>query len=153
MLDDSSPGFSETDTKQPQTVTTEYCEKLQQWMWQYYTGCSPASWGFLPAFLLPQTPDAALSTSAGDHQAFDIRNWYSYPSPLSPPTLPQPPPYVGVDRTERSAASAADARAAQQQNGDTLQAGKAVCLGCCSSSMHQARRGKRALFCQFKLSL
>uniref|UniRef100_A0A3B3DGT5 Family with sequence similarity 8 member A1a n=1 Tax=Oryzias melastigma TaxID=30732 RepID=A0A3B3DGT5_ORYME len=110
---------------QPQTssATTEYCEKLQRWMWQYYWGCSPSSWGFLPAFPLPHTPDAALSTSAGDQQAFDVRNWYSYPSPLSPPTLPQPPPYVGGDQAERSAASA-DARAAQQQNGNTLQAGR-----------------------------
>ncbi|RVE67049.1 hypothetical protein OJAV_G00113380 [Oryzias javanicus] len=125
MLGNNSPVFSETATKQPQTssATTEYCEKLQRWMWQYYWGCSPSSWGFLPAFPLPHTPEEALSTSAGGQESFDVRNWYSYPSPLSPPTLPQPPPYFGGDQTERSAASA-DARAAQQLNGNTLQAGR-----------------------------
>ncbi|XP_051247371.1 protein FAM8A1 [Dicentrarchus labrax] len=127
----------ESDTKPPQTTaTTEYCAKLQQWMWQYYWGYANwQSWVALSAFPPPcgfpppgtsvQTPGTPASTSGGGQQAFDTGNWYSYPYP---PTFPASFPYPGGAQTEQSSAAtptpATDARQAQQQNGNPPQAGR-----------------------------
>lgn len=128
MTGDKSCDVSETDTKHPQiTATREYCAKLQQWMWQYYWGyANLQSWLALSAFPFPppctssQTPSAADSTSGNGQQVFDARNWYSYPYPYSPAAFS---PHPGGAHTEQTS----DARQAQQQNGNTPQAGTALC--------------------------
>ncbi|XP_034748571.1 protein FAM8A1 [Etheostoma cragini] len=124
----------ESDAKQPQTTaTTEYCAKLQQWMWQYYWGygyeANWQSWLPLSAFPFPlpcgipppgtgaQTPGTPASSSGGGQQAFDTLNRYSYPYPLSfYATHPHP--------EGQTSANVTDARPAQQQNGNPPQAGR-----------------------------
>lgn len=126
-------GGPEGDAKPPtSTATAEYCEKLQQWIWQYYWGS--ASWqGWLALTALPppcgfpspgtgtQTPGAA--TSGGGQPGFDAGNWYSYPAALS------------AHAGQNSAATptpGTDARPAQQlQNGNPVQAGTVCVKGVC----------------------
>ncbi|XP_074542227.1 protein FAM8A1 [Halichoeres trimaculatus] len=123
------------DTKPlPSTATTEYCAKLQQWMWQYYWGYANwQSWITLSALPFPppctfsppgnsaQTSGAPVSSSG--QQTYDPANWYSYPYPLSFPASASHP---GGTQTGQSSATAAaaDGRAAQQQNGNPPQAGR-----------------------------
>ncbi|XP_042362709.1 protein FAM8A1 [Plectropomus leopardus] len=129
---DNSRDGPDSDAKQPQsTATTEYCAKLQQWMWQYYWGyASWQSWLALSAFPFPppcsfppsgtsaHTPGPPASASGGGQQAFDTQNWYSYPYPLS---FPASHPHPGGAHTEQTS----DARRpAQQQNGNPPQAGR-----------------------------
>ncbi|XP_039976911.1 protein FAM8A1 [Xiphias gladius] len=129
----------ESCAEQPQTtVTTEYCAKLQQWMWQYYWGYANwQSWVALSALSFPppcsfpapgtgaQTPGPPASTSVGGQRAVDAGSWYSYPHPLRFPASSARP---GGAQTERSSAAtpalATDARTAQQQNGNPPQAGR-----------------------------
>ncbi|XP_059411303.1 protein FAM8A1-like isoform X2 [Carassius carassius] len=45
--------------------TTEYCERLQQWMWRYYSGyVSWQSWVFMTAPLCPPPPGGCNATPA-----------------------------------------------------------------------------------------
>ncbi|XP_034560830.1 protein FAM8A1 [Notolabrus celidotus] len=126
----------ESDTKpSPTTATTEYCAKLQQWMWQYYWGY--ANWqGWMTLTALPfpplctfpppgtssQTPGVPASNPG--QQTYDPVNWYSYPYPLSFPAAS----FSHHAQTGQSSAStpstAADGRPAQQQNGNPPQAGR-----------------------------
>lgn len=127
---DSRRDGPESDAKQLQTSgTTEYCAKLQQWMWQYYWGYSnwqswvalsafPPPCGFPPPGTSAQTPGTPASSSGGGQQAFETLNWYSYPYPLG---FPASYPHPGGAHTEQS--SATDARQAQQQNGNPPLAG------------------------------
>lgn len=136
-----------SDAKSPQTTaTTEYCAELQRWIWQSYWGYANwQSWSALSAFPPPcsfpppgtsgQTPGTHASTSNGQ-QPFDTGNWYSYPNPLSFPTSSSHP--AGAQTGQSSAATptpGADARPAQQQNGNPPQAGMSQCdsglLQCC----------------------
>lgn len=124
----------ETDAKQPQsTATTEYCAKLQQWMWQYYWGNAGwQSWMALSAFPFPppcgfpppgtsaQTPGSPDSTSGAGQHVFDSRNWYSQPYPFS---FPAPFPHPGGAQAHQST-PATDARTAQHQNGNPPQPGR-----------------------------
>lgn len=117
----------ESDAKPPQTTaTTEYCVKLQQWIWQYYWGYAnwqsclalsafPPPCSFPPPGTSAQTPGTFASTSGSGQQSFGTGNWYSYPIPLTFP----------ASQTEQSAAATpgADARPAQLQNGNPPQAG------------------------------
>lgn len=108
------------------TATTEYCEKLQQWMWQYYWGY--ASWqSWLALTTLPPpcgfpptgvgTQAAGASTLGGGQPGLEAANWYSYPAAL----------YAQPGGTHNSAATptpGTEARPAQQlQNGNPIQAG------------------------------
>ncbi|XP_059205921.1 protein FAM8A1 [Centropristis striata] len=129
----TSDNCPENDAKQLQaTATTEYCAKLQQWMWQYYWGYANwQSWLALSAFPFPppcsfpspgtsaQAPGTPASTPGGGQQAFDTLNRYSYPYPLS---FPASQPHPGGSHTEQT--SATDARPALQQNGNPPQAGR-----------------------------
>ncbi|XP_071757662.1 protein FAM8A1 [Centroberyx gerrardi] len=128
---------TENEGKQPQTsATTEYCAKLQQWMWQYYWGYANwQSWMSLSAFPFPppcsfpppgtstQTPGAPATAPGVGQQGFDTRNWYNYPYPFSFPA----PPNTGGAQTEQTSAATPtpnDARPAQQLNGNPPQAGR-----------------------------
>ncbi|XP_017276292.1 protein FAM8A1 [Kryptolebias marmoratus] len=112
MATSRSHGVHETDTKRLRSAaaTTEYCARLQQWMWRYYWGnASWQSWGALSAFPCVPPPRAAAST--------DSRFWLGYPA-FGPPA--SSPPHPGGAQT--------DARAAQQQTGDPRQPGREYTL-------------------------
>lgn len=118
--------------RSPQSsATTEYCQKLQQWMWHYYWRY--ASWQslvalstlpFPPLYDVPphgtSTRTARTPASTGQ-QAFDSRNWYNYPYPLSLPASPEGAQTYQTLPTSQTAAT--DARAGQHQNGIPLQPG------------------------------
>lgn len=127
----------EGDAKPPQTIgTTEYCVKLQQWIWQYYWGYAnwqsylsltafPPPYNFPPPGTSLQTPGTSASPTGTAQQAFDAGNWYSYPH--FPLTFPASSSYPGGAQTEQSSAATpvpgADTRPAQLQNGNPPQAG------------------------------
>ncbi|XP_016387756.1 protein FAM8A1-like isoform X2 [Sinocyclocheilus rhinocerous] len=79
-----SQGKQDTATA---VTTTEYCEKLQEWMWQYYYGyMNWQSWIAMSAFSFPacfptqgtnETPGA--TTWGADMSNGDLRNWFSSP--------------------------------------------------------------------------
>ncbi|XP_074539854.1 protein FAM8A1-like [Halichoeres trimaculatus] len=96
-------------------ATTEYCEKLQAWMWQYYTGyVNWQGWMAASAMSCPYYLHSANGTST---TAFDInsQNWYASPFvlPLSPYS-----PVVGStsSRTGEAAGGAAVSAQPQQQH-------------------------------------
>lgn len=77
--------------KPPQTTaTSEYCAKLQRWIWQsYWAYASWQSWLCLSTFPPPCAfpPPETSAHTAGAHastssqQRFDTRNWSSSPAP------------------------------------------------------------------------
>lgn len=140
MTGDRSRDVSETDKNPPESsATTEYCVKLQQWMWQYYWSyASWQSWLALSAFPFPPPcgvpppgtgaqpqPGTPASTSGSD-VFYDTRNWYCYPYPLG---FPASSPHAGGTHTGQSSVAtpltATDARPTQQQQtGNPPQAGR-----------------------------
>ncbi|KAM9386039.1 protein FAM8A1 [Pholidichthys leucotaenia] len=130
MTDDTGCDSSKTDVKQPQiTATTEYCDKLQQWLWQHYWGyASRQSWLFPPPCSLPpdgscgQTPAANFDMG---QQLYDTRSWYSFPYPFSPHASFS---HSDVAQTQQSSATTrlpvSGTRPVLQHNGHTPQAGR-----------------------------
>lgn len=120
----------ESDAKpRKSTATTEYCEKLQQWVWQYYWGY--ASWqSWLALSTLPPpcgfpppgtgAPAAGALTLGGGQPGFEAGNWYSYPAAL----YAHPGGTHAGQHTAATPTPGAEARPAQQlQNGNPIQAG------------------------------
>ncbi|XP_008275294.1 protein FAM8A1 [Stegastes partitus] len=107
-------------------ATTEYCEKLQAWMWQYYTGyVNWQSWLAASAMSCPYylQPPGGTSTALD----FNSHNWYS--SPFGLPLLPYPPAVTSPsNRGGEAAGGAAVAAQPQQQqpqeNGNAQRPGR-----------------------------
>ncbi|XP_055013456.1 protein FAM8A1 [Boleophthalmus pectinirostris] len=123
---DKSPEDAESSQ-----CTTEYCQKLQQWMWSYY--CGYASWqSWVALSTLPFPPPYAVTPSHGTtsthtttgQQPLDSRNWYYYPYPLSLHGYPE-----GAQnnhqfyQTTTASQTPTDARPGHQQNGTPPQPG------------------------------
>lgn len=128
-------------------TTTEYCEKLQQWMWQYYSAyVNWHSWMSLfalscppPYFAVPSSSETEASSSRTDLSASDPRNWYN------PLAFPVPPHFFPAPPASGNASQAGDTNVTQstvpgpvqqpqqqqqqQQNGNAQQPGKlTTCL-------------------------
>ncbi|KAK0137048.1 Protein FAM8A1 [Merluccius polli] len=116
------------------TATTEYCAKLQQWMWRYYWGqASWQSWVSASAFLPPAAylppPHLLLAGVAAPPQppppqrTYDAPNpnWYNHPYPFS---YPVPPPYLSGARGEQPGDDAPGRPVLQQQQQQQPQAGR-----------------------------
>lgn len=122
VVDEKNPGKSR--------ATTEYCEKLQAWMWQYYTGY--VNWqSWLAAVALP-CPYSLQSASGTSTAPLDInsQNWYNGPLGL---TLSSFPPVVTSQSSRAGEAAAGAAASAQpqqlpQENGNAQRPGKCCCL-------------------------
>ncbi|XP_042345947.1 protein FAM8A1-like [Plectropomus leopardus] len=109
------------------SATTEYCEKLQGWMWQYYTGyVNWQSWMAASAMSYPyylQT-DSGTSTTPLD---INSQNWFHGPFGL--PLSPYPPTVTSQSSRGGEAAGGA-AVAAQpqpqqpQENGNAPRPGR-----------------------------
>lgn len=129
---------SGSDSKPPDaTATTEYCAKLQQWMWQYYWGyvnwqswmalsAFPPPCGFLPPGTSGQTPGipAPISGVGSGQQTHEPGNWYSYPYPLSFPSSSPHQTGAQTDQSSTASPTAATDSRPQQQNGNAPQAGR-----------------------------
>ncbi|KTG41602.1 hypothetical protein cypCar_00000734 [Cyprinus carpio] len=69
----------------PAVTTTEYCEKLQEWMWQYYysymnwqSWIAMSGFSFPPCFPTQGTNETPGATTWGaDVSNGDLRNWFS----------------------------------------------------------------------------
>ena len=110
--------------------TTEYCERLQGWMWQYYTGyVNWQSWMAASAMSCPYylQSDSGASTTPLDINA---HNWFNGPFGL--PLSPYPP--AGTSRAGEAAGGAAVAAQPQhqqpQENGNAPRPGSEELLTC-----------------------
>ncbi|XP_056332171.1 LOW QUALITY PROTEIN: protein FAM8A1 [Danio aesculapii] len=111
--------------------TTEYCEKLQGWMWQYY--CSYMNWqswiamsalSFPPCFPTQGATESHGTTAWGtDMSNGDLRNWLN-----SPFGFPAAAVNVAAPASGQSSAAPATAPAQiqqqQQANGNAQQPGR-----------------------------
>ncbi|KAM6994324.1 protein FAM8A1-like [Tautogolabrus adspersus] len=108
-------------------ATAEYCEKLQTWMWQYYTGyVNWQSWMAASAISCPYYLQSASGTST---TALDInaQNWYNSPFvlPLSPyPPAANPPSSRAGEAAGGAAVSAQPQRQLPQENGNAQRPGR-----------------------------
>ncbi|XP_039662726.1 LOW QUALITY PROTEIN: protein FAM8A1-like [Perca fluviatilis] len=105
--------------------TTEYCEKLQGWMWQYYTGY--VNWQSWMAASAMSSPYYLQSASGASTVPLDInsQNWYN--SPFGLPLSPYPPAVSQSIRVGEAAGGAAVAAQQQQQpreNGNAQRPGR-----------------------------
>lgn len=78
------------------TAKSQYCEKLQEWMWQYYCGyVSWQSWGtvfpFPPCFPTQATSLRAPAWGADVSNLVDLRTWISHASGFSFSSFPSIP--------------------------------------------------------------
>ncbi|KTG01007.1 hypothetical protein cypCar_00006032 [Cyprinus carpio] len=104
----------------PAVTTTEYCEKLQEWMWQYYysymnwqSWIATSALSFPPCFPAQGTNETPGATTWGaDMSNGDLRNWFSSP--------------FGFPAAAASSRAPATAPAQQQQqpNGNAQQPGR-----------------------------
>jgi len=107
-------------------ATTQYCEELQGWMWQYYSGYVTwqswvaASAMSYPCYLQPDTGTTTLD--------INTQNWYNGPF-----GAPQSASQAAV--TSRSGDAAVVAQPQQQENGNAQRPGKRcrLCADCRSS--------------------
>lgn len=124
-------------------TTTEYCEELHAWMWQYYTGyVNWQSWltaaAALPCpFVLPSASGATLPLDV------NLQNWHNGPYGL---VLSSHPAGATSQSSRAGGASGGAAVTAQPQqlgpeNGNALRPGKLCCF-----------RTSGRLFCTLNLS-
>lgn len=109
-------------------ATAEYCEKLQAWMWQYYTGyVNWQCWLAASAMSYPVylQPSSGASTAVESHS----QNWYN--SPFGLPLSPYPPAAVtsSGSRVGEAAAGAAVAAQPPRENGNAQRQGNS-CKRC-----------------------
>ncbi|KAG7279533.1 hypothetical protein CRUP_034634 [Coryphaenoides rupestris] len=75
-------------------TTTQYCEELQTWMWQYYTGYVHwQSWASVCAATLHNSYHLLLHPADGtsaEFTGFDAQNWYNNPFGLPLSTYSSP---------------------------------------------------------------
>ncbi|XP_076010061.1 protein FAM8A1-like [Genypterus blacodes] len=106
-------------------VTTEYCEKLQAWMWQYYTGY--VSWQSCLTMSAMSSPYYLNAPSGGGMAPLDLsHNWYSSTfglpvSPYTPAAASSPGSRTG---DAAGGAAAAAAQPQQQDNGNAPRQGR-----------------------------
>ncbi len=114
-----SQGKQDTSTA---VTTTEYCDKLQEWMWQYYYSyMNWQSWmfSFPPCFPTQGTNETPGATTWGaDMSNGDFRNWFS--SPFVFPAADASP------RAPASAAAQLPPQQHQRPNGNALQPGNNI---------------------------
>lgn len=132
-----SVGKQDTSTA---VTTTEYCEKLQEWMWQYYYSyMNWQSWIAMSAFSFPpcfptqgtnEIPGA--STWGTDMSNGDLRNWFSSPFGFPAAAANAAGPAADASRQSSRAPATAPAQLPQQQpqqqqrNGNVQQPGNYI---------------------------
>lgn len=126
MSSETKHGYAEVPQS---TATTEYCQKLQRWMWNYYWGyTSWQSWVALSTVTVPPPYSAHLldgtttTAQATGQPIFDSRNWYHYPYPLSF-TAGHPGDAQNVFYHTTTSQTPTDSRSGQQPHGTPPQPG------------------------------
>lgn len=106
--------------------TTEYCEKLQAWMWQYYTGY--VNWqSWLAASAVPYPyylqPESGTSTASFDTNS---QSWYNGPfgRPLSSYSPAVTAPGSRAGEAAGGAAVSAQPQQLPQENGNAQRPGR-----------------------------
>ncbi|XP_029360770.1 protein FAM8A1 [Echeneis naucrates] len=113
-------------------ATSEYCEKLQGWMWQYYTGY--VNWQSWLAASAMSCPQYLQSASGASTTSLDLNSQHWYQSPLGLPMPPYPPAVVSSSSRTGEAAGGAAApglppppppqQQPRQENGNAQRAGR-----------------------------
>ncbi|XP_027869283.1 protein FAM8A1-like [Xiphophorus couchianus] len=117
---------AETENKSAESCSTvEYCEKLQAWMWQYYTGyVSWQSWLLASTMTVPPCLQPPSGTSAA--LVFDPQNWQNASFGL--PLLPYPPavhsPSSRAGEADVGAPAAAQQPQQQRDHGNAQRQGR-----------------------------
>lgn len=133
--DTSESGKGTVETR----TTSEYCEKLQGWMWQYYTAyVNWQSWLAVSAspYFAPQ-PMQPLTAPVwpADFPNFDAQNWYNNPFGLPLSTYPTAIPAAGIPPGETAGSGAVStsvpANQQPQQNGNAQRPGSYQRHRCC----------------------
>lgn len=139
-------------------ATAEYCEQLQAWMWQYYTGyVNWQSWLAASAMSCPYYLQSASGTSTAP---LDINSQSWYNSPFGLPLSPYPPALTSPSNRAGAAAGGAAVSARPQQlpqeNGNAQRPGKScrLCIDNVVSTLSKcyrlppsiARKRKKTLF-------
>ncbi|KAM6910092.1 protein FAM8A1-like [Xenentodon cancila] len=104
-------------------ATAEYCEKLQTWMWQYYTGyVTWQSWLAASAVSYPWY----LQPSGVTFAAVDLHSQSWYNRPVGLPLSPYPPAAAASSgsRVGEAAAGAAVAAQPPRENGNAQRHGR-----------------------------
>lgn len=132
-----SQGKQDTSTA---VTTTEYCEKLQEWMWQYYysymnwqSWIAMSAFSFPPCFPTQGTNDTPGATTWGaDMSNGDLRNWFSNPFGFPAAAANVAAPAADASGQNSRAAATAPAQLPQQQqqqqqaNGNAQQPGNII---------------------------
>lgn len=108
-------------------ATAEYCEKLQAWMWQYYTGY--VNWQSWLAASAMSYPHYLQSSSGTSTESLDISSHHWYNSPFGLPLSPYPPAVASSSSRggEAAGGAAVPVQPQQQQpqeNGNAQRPGK-----------------------------
>ncbi|XP_041648668.1 protein FAM8A1-like [Cheilinus undulatus] len=107
-------------------ATTEYCEKLQAWMWQYYTGyVNWQSWMAASAMSCPHYLQSASGTSTAAPD-INTQNWFNGPFvlPLSPYPHAANSPSSRAGEVAGGAAVSAQPQQQTQENGNAPRPGR-----------------------------
>ncbi|XP_051573853.1 protein FAM8A1-like [Myxocyprinus asiaticus] len=108
--------------------TTEYCEKLQEWMWQYYYSyMNWQSWIAMSAFTFPPCfPSQGANETPGATDMSDghLRYWFSNAFAFPVPPLSAAAAGQSGDASSSSRATATAPAQLQQQNRNAQQPGR-----------------------------
>lgn len=120
-------------------ATREYCEQLQAWMWQYYTGyVNWQSWLAATALPCPYDLPSASGTSTTTPY-MNSQNWFV--GPVGQTLLPYPPPVTSQSsRAGEAGVSVPPQQQVPQENGNAQRAGAcqtgiALCSSCQPESL------------------
>lgn len=105
--------------------TTEYCEQLQAWMWQYYTGY--VNWqSWLAATAMYPYSMQLPSGMSMPHTELNTQNWHTSPYGLALSPYPPPAPSSSSNRPGEAApgAAAATQPLRPQENGNAQRPGR-----------------------------
>ncbi|XP_030638352.1 protein FAM8A1 [Chanos chanos] len=141
---DNAKDSSASSQDAARVTTSDYCAKLQEWMWQYYYGyvnwqnwMAISTFSFPPCFPAPATNQTQSTSMMGlDTSSVDIRNWYSSPFLLSVPPFVPSAAAGNVSQAGEAAGQSSPTAVAgpvqqtpgppqrQQQNGNVQQPGR-----------------------------
>ncbi|XP_028836782.1 protein FAM8A1 [Denticeps clupeoides] len=115
-------GSSRGQGRAADTSTSEYCQKLQEWMWQYHVGyLNWQNWVSLLAFSCPPCLPLPQTTSGSPGASSVLAPPYFYPSATGQISQTE---QAGVNTSGAVTAAGSVQQQQQQQNGNAQQPGR-----------------------------
>ncbi|RXN01742.1 Protein FAM8A1 [Acipenser ruthenus] len=134
-----NPGHNSESKKGPDSHATasEYCGKVQEWMWQYYGYMNWQNWMAMSISPFPPcyssypaaTQNGATPAWQVGQSVQDVRVWYNnninqFPFPVPPYFVPPPVAVAGSQGQVAAGTTPMSARPVQQLHGNVQQAGR-----------------------------